>query len=108
MPTSTSPTRSLQACPYRCTLPGMTRTAIYTRISKDERDDRLGVDRQERLCREHAEGVGLDVVMVFTDNDTSAYARKRRAGFEQLVETLKNGDVDAVCVYHVDRLYRRT
>jgi DNA invertase Pin-like site-specific DNA recombinase len=86
----------------------MTRTAIYARISKDDRDDHLGVDRQERLCRDLAERVGLDVVMVLADNDASAYDRKPRPGFEALVEALKNGDVDAVCVYHVDRLYRRT
>lgn len=80
---------------------------IYTRISKDERDDRLGVDRQERQCRELAELEGLDVADVLVDNDVSA-TRGQRPAFEQLVDMLKAGQADTVVTYHVDRLYRRT
>lgn len=80
---------------------------IYARISKDDRGDHLGVDRQERLCRQLASQRGLDVVEVLVDNDISAYRAKRRPGFERLVEMLKAGEVAAVLIYHVDRLYRR-
>jgi DNA invertase Pin-like site-specific DNA recombinase len=86
----------------------MPAAAIYTRISKDDHDDGLGVDRQERLCRDLAQKAGLDVAMVLVDNDVSAYRIKKRPGFEQLVDMLKDGAVDAVVVYHADRLYRRT
>jgi DNA invertase Pin-like site-specific DNA recombinase len=85
----------------------MTTAAIYTRISKDEAGDCLGTDRQERLCRDLAARHGLEVAHVLTDDDVSAYKQKRRPGFEALVEMLKAGEVGAVCVYHVDRLYRR-
>ena len=47
------------------------------------------------------------MIQVLTDNDVSAYSRKPRAQFEALVEKLKAGEVGAVYVYHVDRLYRR-
>ncbi|NYI46303.1 DNA invertase Pin-like site-specific DNA recombinase [Nocardioides aromaticivorans] len=49
------------------------RAAIYTRISQDRTGAGLGVDRQEQDCRAKAEELGLDVVAVFSDNDTSAY-----------------------------------
>jgi site-specific DNA recombinase len=86
----------------------MARTAvIYARISKDDRGDRLGVDRQEKLCRELAERQGVDVIDVLVDNDVSAYRGKGRPQFERLVGILGDGGVDAVLAYHPDRLYRR-
>ncbi len=80
---------------------------IYARISNDDKGDLLGVDRQERLCRELAERRGLDVVRVITDDDVSAYSRKPRPGFEDLLEAMKAGEADVVVVYNTDRLYRR-
>ena len=80
---------------------------IYCRISKDTEEKALGVARQEKLCRTLAEQHGLEVTEVLVDNDLSAYSRKRRPGFEQLVEMLLAGGVDAIVTYHADRLYRR-
>lgn len=85
----------------------MTAAVIYCRISKDERADRLGVDRQAKLCHTLADDEGLDVVAVLVDNDMSASKGRRRPAFEQMVEMLKAGQADAVVTYHVDRLYRR-
>lgn len=86
----------------------MAPAVIYARISKDDRGDHLGVDRQERLCRELAVRDGLTVGDVLVDNDVSAYSGKRRPGFERLMEMMKAGDAGAVITYHSDRLYRRT
>jgi site-specific DNA recombinase len=85
----------------------MTAAVIYARISKDDNDDRLGVDRQERLCRELAERDGLDVVEVVVDNDVSATRLRRRPGFERLVGLIEAGEVGAVLAVHTDRLYRK-
>jgi site-specific DNA recombinase len=83
---------------------------IYCRISKDTEDKGLGVQRQERLCRELAERDGIAVLdQALVDNDISAYDRRRkRPAFEQLVDMLRRGAVDGVVTYHIDRLYRRT
>lgn len=86
----------------------MTAAVIYTRISKDEARQHLGVDRQERLCRDLADRDGLTILEVLTDNDVSAYGRKKRPGFERLVDMLRSGEAGAVVTYHADRLYRRT
>ncbi|MEO3757297.1 recombinase family protein [Mycobacterium sp. B14F4] len=83
-----------------------TRTAIYTRISKDRNGESLGVKRQEQECRKLAARLGWQVVEVFSDNDISAYNGRVRPGFERLLDAIKNGDVDGLMAWHTDRLYR--
>lgn len=84
------------------------KAAIYTRISQDQTGERLGVQRQLEDCMALADRLNWEVVAHFDDNDTSAYSRrKRRKGYEALLEAMKNGEVQAVICWHTDRLYRR-
>lgn len=85
----------------------MKRAAIYVRISKDRHGDSLGVNRQEKACRALCEERDWQVVELYSDNDLSATTGKSRPGYERLVDDIKSGYVDAVAVYHSDRLYRR-
>lgn len=88
----------------------LTKTAaIYTRISKDKEGREVGVQRQERLCRELAESLGLSVVAVFSDNDISASRRSRkpRPGYEELLRRAREGDFAKVLAYSTSRLTRR-
>lgn len=80
------------------------KAAIYTRISKNPSKDEAGVRRQEKECRELAQRHCHDVVAVFADDDRTAYSRKRRPGYEQLLQTLH--EVDVVVAWHPDRLTR--
>jgi site-specific DNA recombinase len=85
----------------------MTRSAaIYCRISRDREGAGLGVDRQERDCRELASRLGWTVVAVHTDNDISAYSGKPRPGYQTLLAALEAGQADAVLAWHTDRLHR--
>lgn len=84
------------------------RAGIYVRISEDVKGTGLGVARQEEDCRSLAEQRGWDVVAVWSDNDISAYSGKRRPGYEQLFDAMKNRDVDIVVAWHPDRLHRST
>jgi DNA invertase Pin-like site-specific DNA recombinase len=92
-------------------------TAVYVRISRapkhttedgDKVTDTLGVERQEADCRAWCKARGWKVAEVVVDNDVSAYRGKRRPGFERMVEGIKTGRFDAVCVWHPDRLTRST
>jgi DNA invertase Pin-like site-specific DNA recombinase len=100
-----------------------TRAAIYARISHDpdkrngdqpddepktpgKGGDGLGVARQEQDCRELAARLGLRVTEVFIDNDTSAFSGKRRRGFEDMLDAMKNHQFDVLLCWHTDRLYR--
>lgn len=82
------------------------RAAIYVRISMDREGAGLGVARQEEDCRELCARRGWDVVGVYDDNDTSAYAKKARKNWQRLLTDIKAGQVDAIVCWHVDRLTR--
>jgi site-specific DNA recombinase len=71
-----------------------------------DRQDGAGVDRQLADCHELARSRGWDVVE-YVDNDISAFQRKRRPAYEQLLADVQAGAIDAVVAYHPDRLYRR-
>ncbi|WP_160665216.1 recombinase family protein [Pseudarthrobacter sp. ATCC 49987] len=87
---------------------GRLRCAIYARISKDRTGAGLGVERQEADCRDLATRLGMTVDGVYSDNDLSAFSGKHRPGYEALLKAVRQGEVDAVIVWHQDRLLRRT
>jgi len=84
----------------------MTRAGIYVRISQDRTGAGLGVARQEQDCRALCGRLGWSVAQVYPDNDVSAYSGKPRPQWQRLVEDVKSGTVDAIAVWHVDRLTR--
>lgn len=81
--------------------------AIYARISSDQEGTGMGVARQIEDCRRLAAELGWPVAGQYVDNDVSAYGGKRRPEYSRLLTDLASGDVDAVMVYHPDRLTRR-
>jgi site-specific DNA recombinase len=111
-----------------------TRVAIYTRISADKDGcgicedqrghrnhrketpgwhryvlGRLGVQRQEKACRELAATHGWTVIEpVYEDDDLSAMNGKPRPQYRRLLEDISVGAVQAVCAWAPDRLLRRT
>jgi len=83
-----------------------TRALIYCRLSQDRTGAGLVVARQEADCRSLAKQMGWDVVSVLVDNDVSAYRKKTRPGYLQLLARLEAGEADAVLAWHTDRLHR--
>lgn len=85
------------------------KAAVYTRISNDPEGRALGVERQEQDCLNLAKKHGFDVVEVYTDNDISASrsSKKRRPGFEAMLDAAAAGQFDAVLFYTTSRLTRR-
>lgn len=79
---------------------------VYARISEDRAGAGLGVERQERDCRELADRLGWRVVDVLADNDISAYSGKPRKGYRALLEQLEHGSATGVLAWHTDRLHR--
>lgn len=64
--------------------------------------------RQVEDCRALATRLGLEVLMVIEDNDTSAYrVSKTREGWREVMTLVKDRAVDTIVAYHPDRLYRR-
>lgn len=80
--------------------------AIYARISQDNTGEALGVTRQLEDCRKLAESRGWPIAGEYVDNDISAYSGKSRPSYERMLADIECGAVDAVIVYHQDRLTR--
>jgi site-specific DNA recombinase len=84
------------------------RAAIYCRISLASHGDRVKVKRQEKLCRALAKRLGWEVVIVFCDNNKSAWQRNRkRKEWDLMLAAVERGELDALIVYHGDRLIRQ-
>jgi DNA invertase Pin-like site-specific DNA recombinase len=82
------------------------RTAIYCRISDDRTGEGLGVARQEKDCREFCQRRQWPIVQVLVENDVSAFGHKRRPLYRKLLNDITGGQVDALVVWHPDRLHR--
>ncbi|MGP8000421.1 MAG: recombinase family protein [Streptosporangiaceae bacterium] len=83
-----------------------TAAGIYVRISEDREGAGLGVERQERDCRELADCLGLDVYATYIDNDVSAYSGKPRPRYRDLLADIAAGRIQVVLAWHTDRLHR--
>lgn len=86
------------------------RAAIYCRISLARLGDTVKVDEQELVCRRLASARGWTVHPdhVYVDNSVSAWRHTvRRKGWEAMLDAIKRGDIDAIVVYHGDRLIRQ-
>jgi len=84
--------------------PTTKRAGIYARISQDRTGAGLGVERQRSDCAELARKLDLDVVGLYSDNDTSAYSGKPRPEYRRLLEDLNAGRIDVVLAWHTDRV----
>ncbi|KDQ03219.1 serine recombinase [Rhodococcus qingshengii] len=82
------------------------RTAIYTRISLDRTGEGLGVERHFEDCSALAKTLNWEVVEHYSDNDISASRGLVRPRYEDMLADIQAGKIDAVIVYHADRLYR--
>lgn len=83
-----------------------TRAAIYVRQSLDRTGEALGVTRQQEDCRTLCDRRGWQVAHVIVENSVSA-SKGVRPGFLRLLDLIKSGEIDAVAVFHMDRLLRK-
>ena len=84
----------------------MIRAGIYARISSDREGDNLAVSRQLTDCEQLASRRDWTVTERYVDSDISAYSGKRRPEYRRLLDDIDSGAVEAVVVYHADRLHR--
>jgi DNA invertase Pin-like site-specific DNA recombinase len=81
--------------------------AVYARISHDPDGDQLGVNRQVQDCHDLAARRGWPVAEEYIDDDRSAYSGKVRPAYRRMLDDIRAGLVDAVLVWHLDRLHRQ-
>lgn len=92
------------------------KAGIYCRMSLARDNDTTKVDDQEQICRRLAGQLGWEVSTstgepdpngVYQDNNQSAWQEKRkRKGWDTMIADVEAGRINAIVVYHGDRLLR--
>ncbi len=82
----------------------MKTAASYRRISTANQEDNTSLEGQLDACQKYAEQRGFKIVADF--HDVASGETLNRPGFKKLEELLERKAVDAVIVYHLDRLSR--
>ena len=81
------------------------RALVYSRVSTDAQErDGTSLDTQERACLEYAESQRM--VVVERIRDTASGSTLDRPGIEQARQLLRQGVVNVMVSYAVDRLSR--
>lgn len=87
-------------------LPTYSRCVLYRRVSTEEQSDNgVSLDVQERDCLRTAAAHGWTVVDSLVDEGYSAYSRKPRPAYQDLLRRLD--EWDCVMVWRLDRFGRR-
>ena len=83
--------------------------AIYARISLDRSGQSEAPDRQVEACRKFCEAKGWRVAdRVYVDRDRSAWAKNTdRPEFNAVLAAARDGQVDAIVFWKLDRFTRR-
>lgn len=87
-----------------------TRAGIYCRLSYAPDGSLEKVERQEGDCRQLAARLGWPVAdqHIYQDNSRSAWQRNRkRPAWDRMLADVDQGAIDAILVYHGDRLIRQ-
>lgn len=84
------------------------RAALYLRISKDDAQTGLAVERQRAECLDVIDREKLDLVETYTDNGVSAYKRNvKRPAFDRMSKDYELGRFDVVVCWDMDRFSRQ-
>src|SRR5262245_47022540 len=83
------------------------RLGIYTRLSRDPEGTKTSCQRQEADCRAYAERKGYSVVKVYRDNDLSGFKNVRRPAYEEMLQDVRDHNIDGLIVWKGDRLTRK-
>lgn len=82
------------------------KTAIYIRVSTEEQvKEGYSISAQKQKLKAFCISQGWDVVGLYPDEGISAKNTKR-PHLQRMIQDIKNGDVDCVLVYRLDRLTR--
>ena len=88
--------------------PTRPRVGVYARISDDKDGNQTATARQMADARAMAERKEWEVVDVFEDVDVSAFNTKaKRPEFERMLVAIREGEIDGVIVWKLDRLSRQ-
>lgn len=81
------------------------RAAVYVRVAEGRPEADALAERQRQDCLELCTRLGLKPIEVHEDIGTSSWRGGQRSGFEELLDSVRDG-VGHVVVWRIDMLYR--
>ena len=81
------------------------RVALYPRVSGHEQEDNYSIPEQIERMKKYCEARDWMVYKIYTDSGFSG-SNMERPGLQDMIKDVKNGKVDMVLVYKLDRLSR--
>ncbi|QQM44968.1 recombinase family protein [Streptomyces liliifuscus] len=81
-------------------------TCDYARVSEDDGGAAQGVDSQRGENRDFGEEIGRPISESYIDNSISAFSGRERPEYQRLRRDIARGKIEAVIVWHADRLTR--
>ena len=84
------------------------KACVYTRVSTDAQgeDGKVSLPEQERMGKACIESKGWQYVRTYEDNGYSGRTTDRPA-LRQMLTDIKNGEINAIVIYKLDRLSRK-
>ena len=81
------------------------RVALYVRVSSLEQVEGYSIGEQTERLKKYAEAMNWEIYKVYVDPGYSG-GNTDRPGLNELIKDVKNGHIDTVVVYKLDRLSR--
>ena len=81
------------------------RVVLYVRVSSKEQVDGYSIGEQIERLEKYADAMEWDIIKTFVDPGYSG-GNTDRPGLKEMIKEIKNGGVDKVVVYKLDRLSR--
>ena len=84
------------------------KTGIYVRVSTDEQVDGFSIKAQINKLTKYAESCDWDIINYYIDEGVSGKNLCDRAEVNHLIDDIKDGIINNVLVYKLDRITRST
>ncbi len=84
----------------------ITKVALYARVSTEEQKENFSLAAQIELLRKHAKDNGYEIYDEYVDDGYSGVSSDRPR-FQKLMEDAKQGRLQLILVYRVDRFFRK-
>ena len=84
----------------------ITRVALYARVSTEEQKENFSLAAQIELLRKHAKDNGYEIYDEYVDDGYSGVSSDRPQ-FQRLMEDSRQGRLQLILVYKVDRFFRK-
>lgn len=83
------------------------RVVGYCRVSSDSQIDNTSIDNQKEKIKDYCKLYNIELVKVFVDEGESGSSTNKRSGYNDMIEFIKENNINGIIVYKADRIHRR-